>query len=186
MKINGKKIKPIIKNVFRKTIKAALVTGLVFSSVVGGYNAGREVYEEFKGDNHIIDFDMGFGSLVLHNKDKRNAMQIFDDAKQAALNVEGLEDAYRNGGSWTIEQKKEFLKKFSKEIAESAGIKIKEVMFVPREQIDGANGMYTGLNNKYIAFSRNKIFICEELLDLSSMEEVLKTDFHEIIHFIEG
>jgi hypothetical protein len=184
MKIHGKKVKPTIKNVYRKTIRAAIVTGLIFSSVVGVPNIVREVSEEIQGDNLIVELDLGTRSYALFNRDERTAMQVFEDAKAAALAVEGLDDAYNNSENWTVKEKQDFIVKFSSAIGDSAGVRLEEVDFVPRESINGSDGVYVGDSN--LSYTLNKIVIAEDLFDSADMREIMKVAYHEMIHFIEG
>ena len=114
--MKDRKIQPIIKNVYRKTIKAVkktakliLIAGLTFSASAAVISAGREIYEEKNTENLIVDLDFGLVSFVFKNKkkDSRSAIEIYQDVIKAGLNVEGLKEVYKNAGSMTIEQKKE-------------------------------------------------------------------------------
>jgi hypothetical protein len=186
-----KESKPIIKTFYRKTIKAVKSAGvvvLIAGSTFTGVNAVREVNESRNSENHIIEADFGsLGSFVIYNRDNRTATQIFDDAINTALTVEGLEEAYTNSQNMTLEQKQAFLTQFAKEVAKSGGIKIKEVVFLEEDAMNGARGMYSGYNSAIINFSKNKIYINNQILQASSLAKAIDVVFHEVgVHAIEG
>ncbi|MDD4210876.1 MAG: hypothetical protein PHC46_00585 [Clostridia bacterium] len=190
--MKDRKIQPIIKNVYRKTIKAVkktakliLIAGLTFSASAAVISAGREIYEEKNTENLIVDLDFGLVSFVLKNKDSRSAIEIYQDVIKAGLNVEGLKEVYKNAGSMTIEQKKEFLSKFTKEISEAAGIRISKVVFENPKNYEFL-GHYIGGNLGFIAFSKNEIHINEKILEYSNLIRSLEVCFHEVIHAVEN
>ena len=185
-----KEIKPIIKNVFRKTLKpvknALILVGIATLSF-SGYNIGREVYESTQYDNTVVDVDFGpFGSYVLFNTDTRTAIQVYDDVINTALNVEGLEDVYSNSENMTIEQRKDFLSKFTKEISEAAGIRIDNVIYENPETYGAHDGHYVGRNSEFLAFSKNNIHINENILNYPTLIRGLEISFHEVIHAVEN
>lgn len=183
--------KPIIKNVFRKVLKPVKKTIVILGVAALGFttvaNTAREVYEEIYTDNTIVDVNLGpLGSFVVANRDTRTATQVYDDMIKVALNVEGMDKVYKNANSMSINEKKAFIQKFSKEVAKVAGVRLQEVVFVEDGSLGTAEGMYVGFNKSIFNYSTNKILLVESLLTTSSLVEALETAFHEVLHFVEN
>jgi len=176
-------IKRIYKSavdVIKSSVRIFLIGSLIFTATA---NAIREYKEEKMGDNPIIDVTLGFGSVVLKNKDTRSAIKIYNNMIQAAVNFEGLETFYKNYNSKKIFEKKEFITSFIKTVAAAGGVRVDEVEF---EENTDYYGAYKGYHIGGISFSENIIYINNRLLRDPEFSNFLKSAFHETVHIVEN
>ena len=179
--------KPYLKNVYRNTInfvkKSAIIT-LVGSTIFAGTaNIVREYNEETTTENRIVDLDLGFGSVVIKNKDERSAIQIYDDMIQAAMNIDGLESFYKSYNNKKMAEKREFITNFITTVAAAGGVKVNKVVF---EENTDYYGAYKGYNIIGISFSQNIIYVNNRLLRDPDFSTFLKSAFHETVHLVEN
>lgn len=180
--IEKDKRNPVVK-LFKTALKLAAITAIVFPI---GFNFAREIKEEITSQNTIVDFNFGFINTVLHNKETRTTDEVLNSIIQAALNVEGIEDAYNNKFK-TEDERKAFLTKFVDEINKSAGLNFNIVYKDELIKDSQATGLFYGGNYNGMSFSKNEIYIHNSYVKNPDVTVLglMQTAFHEMVHATE-
>ncbi len=168
----------------KKSPRVLLATSLALSGTLGIQTIARETYESTQGPNYLRTIEVpGVGAVIYKNTDTRAFEKLYNDALDAALNAEGMENVLTNGSTMSREEKLEFCNNFTNSIAEEMGIEFNGII---THDSSTAGGYYIGFNpTKKIAYTDGYLHLHEDVL-ASSLISVLSTIFHETVHATHG
>jgi len=173
-KTRKNKKEPLLKKITDYAL-LGLAAGLVFNTVA-------QVGYDYATNNEIVDVDFGPVSVVFKHKDTRSSEELFTSIQNKISQIDGIEQAIKDGGSLTREQQERIFKEVIAIISNEANISTNDYVL---KEMNGRLGFYFTMKNPLFSISMDNIFVNEDALGMVDFKQTLKLAIHEMIHAIE-